>query len=82
MAPPALRTRRSIPWATTTGTSRSCAATTSGKHEGKITGLAAYGEESLPGDPRAVHHATENGTMVNVGNAFRHAALQTSCAPH
>lgn len=46
-----------------------------GKHEGKVTGLAAYGEEC--------HRATlerfiryENGSMRNVGKAFRHGALR------
>lgn len=46
-----------------------------GKHEGKITGLAAYGEpryrEILD---RFIRY--EEGTMVNVGNTFRHAALK------
>lgn len=46
-----------------------------GKHEGKVTGLAAYGEEC--------HRATlerfiryENGSMRNVGKAFRRGALR------
>lgn len=46
-----------------------------GKHEGKITGLAAYGEpryrDILDGFIRY-----ENGTIINVGNTFRHAALR------
>jgi len=46
-----------------------------GKHEGKVTGLAAYGEQR--------HRATlekfiryENGSMRNVGKAFRRGALR------
>jgi carbamoyltransferase len=46
-----------------------------GKHEGKITGLAAYGEpvyrEILD---RFIRY--EDGTIRNVGNTFRHAALK------
>jgi carbamoyltransferase len=46
-----------------------------GKHEGKITGLAAYGtpayREILD---RFIRF--ENGSIVNVGNTFRHAALE------
>lgn len=46
-----------------------------GKHEGKITGLAAYGKPTL-------RHVFEkffryaDGSMRNVGNCFRHAALR------
>ena len=46
-----------------------------GKHEGKITGLAAYGEPSY----REILDrfiAYRDGTMVNVGDAFRGAAVQ------
>lgn len=46
-----------------------------GKHEGKITGLAAYGEP-LYRDVLDRFIRYENGTMVNVGNAFRHAAMR------
>ncbi|MEN8130873.1 MAG: carbamoyltransferase C-terminal domain-containing protein [Pseudomonadota bacterium] len=48
---------------------------TSGKHEGKITGLAACGEDiyqEILG--RFIRYV--DGTMVNAGNAFRGAALQ------
>lgn len=48
---------------------------TTGKHEGKVTGLAAYGSE--------VHRSVlesfiryEDGTMTNVGSAFRTGALR------
>ena len=46
-----------------------------GKHEGKITGLAAYGK---PGYRAQLDQFIryENGSMVNVGNTFRHAALK------
>ena len=46
-----------------------------GKHEGKVTGLAAYGEECH----RAVLERFiryENGSMHNVGKAFRRGALR------
>jgi carbamoyltransferase len=46
-----------------------------GKHEGKITGLASYGEPTY----RAVFDKFiryQEGTIVNVGNTFRHAALK------
>ena len=46
-----------------------------GKHEGKITGLAAYGDPSY----RAIFDRLiryEDGSMVNAGNAFRHAAIK------
>jgi carbamoyltransferase len=45
-----------------------------GKHEGKITGLAAYGEPSYSHVlDRFIRF--EGGSIVNVGNTFRHAAL-------
>lgn len=46
-----------------------------GKHEGKITGLAAYGE---PRYRKILDDFIryEEGTMTNVGNTFRHAALK------
>ena len=46
-----------------------------GKHEGKITGLAAYGKPTL----RSVFDKFfryKDGSMRNVGNCFRHAALR------
>lgn len=46
-----------------------------GKHEGKITGLAAFGKPSL----RHVFEAFfqyKDGSMRNIGNCFRHAALR------
>ncbi len=46
-----------------------------GKHEGKITGLAAYGEP-IYRDVFARFIRYEDGTMVNKGNAFRHAAIR------
>lgn len=45
-----------------------------GKHEGKITGLAAYGEPSYC-DILRRFITYRDGTMVNVGNAFRGSAL-------
>jgi carbamoyltransferase len=46
-----------------------------GKHEGKITGLAAYGEPRHRGVlDRFIRY--DNGSIVNVGNCFWHAALQ------
>lgn len=46
-----------------------------GKHEGKITGLAAYGQPSYRAQlDRFIRY--QDGTMVNVGNTFRHAALK------
>lgn len=45
-----------------------------GRHEGKITGLAAHGK---PTYERAFEELIryENGSMRNVGNAFRHRAV-------
>ena len=45
-----------------------------GKHEGKITGLAAYGEPTYR-DVLDRFIQYEGGTITNVGNTFRHAAL-------
>ena len=46
-----------------------------GKHEGKITGLAAFGKPSYREQlDRFIQY--RDGTMVNVGNTFRHAALK------
>lgn len=46
-----------------------------GKHEGKITGLAAYGEPVYQDIfDRFIRY--KDGTMVNVGNTFRHAAIR------
>lgn len=46
-----------------------------GKHEGKITGLAAYGKPSYRAQlDRFIRY--ESGSMRNVGNTFRHAALK------
>lgn len=46
-----------------------------GKHEGKITGLAAYGQPSYRAQlDRFIRY--ENGSMRNVGNTFRHGALK------
>jgi carbamoyltransferase len=46
-----------------------------GKHEGKITGLAAYGEAKYRDVfDRFIRY--EDGSMTNVGNTFRHAALK------
>jgi len=47
---------------------------TAGKHEGKITGLAAYGKPAYRDIiDRFIRY--QEGTMVNVGNAFRAAAV-------
>ncbi|KPJ87727.1 MAG: hypothetical protein AMS18_14250 [Gemmatimonas sp. SG8_17] len=46
-----------------------------GKHEGKITGLAAYGDAKYR-DVMDRFIRYEAGTMTNVGNTFRHAALK------
>ncbi len=48
---------------------------TAGKHEGKITGLAAYGKPSYR-DIFDEFIRYEDGTMKNVANAFRHAAVK------
>ncbi|MGE5176054.1 MAG: carbamoyltransferase [Hyphomicrobiales bacterium] len=48
---------------------------TAGKHEGKITGLAAHGKETYR-DVLDRFIVYRNGTMVNVGNAFFTAALK------
>lgn len=45
-----------------------------GKHEGKITGLAAYGKPVYR-DVLDRFIRYEDGSIVNVGNTFRHAAL-------
>ena len=46
-----------------------------GKHEGKITGLAAYGQASYREQlDRFIRY--REGAMVNAGNTFRHAALK------
>jgi carbamoyltransferase len=45
-----------------------------GKHEGKVTGLAAYGEDAYRGVLESFIRYRD-GTMVNVGNAFRAGAL-------
>jgi carbamoyltransferase len=46
-----------------------------GKHEGKITGLAAYGEPRYRDVfDRFIRYS--DGTMVNAGNTFRHAAIR------
>ena len=48
---------------------------TAGKHEGKITGLAAYGKDSYREIvDRFIRY--QNGTIVNVGDTFRHAAIR------
>jgi carbamoyltransferase len=48
---------------------------TAGKHEGKITGLAAYGKDSYRETfNRFIRY--QDGTVVNVGDAFRHAAVR------
>lgn len=46
-----------------------------GKHEGKVTGLAAHGEPVYEGilDSLLTH---QDGTFVNVGNIFFHSALE------
>jgi carbamoyltransferase len=46
-----------------------------GKHEGKITGLAAYGKPTLRGVFEKFFRY-KDGNMRNVGNCFRHAALR------
>ena len=46
-----------------------------GKHEGKITGLAAYGKPILR-NVFAKFFAYKDGSMRNIGNCFRHAALR------
>jgi carbamoyltransferase len=46
-----------------------------GKHEGKITGLAAYGEDRYR-DVLESFIRYEDGHMVNVGNAFRTGAVE------
>jgi carbamoyltransferase len=48
---------------------------TAGKHEGKITGLAAYGEDIYQ-EVLGRFIQCVDGTMVNIGNAFRGSALQ------
>jgi carbamoyltransferase len=50
-----------------------------GKHEGKITGLASYGEPTYR-DVFEKFIRYREGTMVNVGNTFRHAALKKLAA--
>jgi carbamoyltransferase len=46
-----------------------------GKHEGKITGLAAYGKPAYRDVfDRFIRY--QNGSMANVGNCFRHAAIK------
>ena len=53
-----------------------------GKHEGKITGLAAYGEPIYRDIfDRFIRY--RDGTIVNVGDTFRHAAIRklTSALP-
>lgn len=46
-----------------------------GKHEGKITGLAAYGEPKYK-ELLQEFIRWQDETIVNVGNTFRHAALK------
>jgi carbamoyltransferase len=46
-----------------------------GKHEGKITGLAAYGKDTYR-DTLQKFIRYEEGSMVNVGNAFRRQAIR------
>ncbi|MDH3663860.1 MAG: hypothetical protein OEU92_28240, partial [Alphaproteobacteria bacterium] len=46
-----------------------------GKHEGKITGLAAYGKP-IYRNVFEKFFRYANGTMRNVGNCFRHAAVK------
>lgn len=46
-----------------------------GKHEGKITGLAAYGKP-IHRNVFEKFFRYADGTMRNVGNCFRHAALK------
>lgn len=48
---------------------------TAGKHEGKITGLAAHGKETYR-DILNRFIVYRDGTMVNVGNAFFSAAIK------
>jgi len=48
---------------------------TAGKHEGKITGLAAHGKEAYR-DILDRFIVYRNGTMVNIGNAFWNAAVK------
>lgn len=46
-----------------------------GKHEGKVTGLAAYGQPTLRGIfEKFIRY--KDGSMRNIGNCFRHAALR------
>lgn len=46
-----------------------------GKHEGKITGLAAYGTPTYRDIlDRFIRY--RDGSMANIGNAFRHAAIR------
>jgi carbamoyltransferase len=48
---------------------------TAGKHEGKVTGLSAYGKDTYREIlKRFINY--QAGTMVNVGNAFRWAAIE------
>lgn len=47
---------------------------TAGKHEGKVTGLAAYGKD-IYRDTLERFIRYQKGTMVNVGNAFRWSAI-------
>jgi carbamoyltransferase len=46
-----------------------------GRHEGKITGLAAYGRDAYR-DVLARFLRAEDGSMRNVGNAFRRSAVE------
>jgi carbamoyltransferase len=46
-----------------------------GKHEGKITGLAAYGKDAYR-DILEKFIRYEDGSMANVGNAFRRQAIR------
>ncbi len=46
-----------------------------GKHEGKVTGLAAYGEDRYR-DVLERFIRYRDGSMVNVGNAFRGVAVE------
>jgi carbamoyltransferase len=48
---------------------------TAGKHEGKITGLAAHGKDAYR-DILNKFIVYRNGSMVNVGNAFYSAAIK------
>jgi carbamoyltransferase len=47
-----------------------------GKHEGKITGLAAYGTPSYRDVFDRFIRYDGSGSMVNAGNCFRHAAVK------